>query len=254
MSKYAQTQTNGQINAMDAERFRQIVDLVSPQFLGTTHHRHWLRDGRTARRIQAARLPKPDRIRSLAGLRQTARRLYNIEVKQRTIRNLDTVVDRFDLVILTGVLEHLADIDSSLESLIRLLKPEGHLYFEVPDASSYYAWFSAPFQFFSMEHVNFFSPKSLSNLLVRHGFLNAGSSSASNAFSVPTAVEPQSPVFFRRTKKNAAIDFDDETEPACRDILKFATNGTAHPRRHCRLVERQVPLAVWVPAHIPCDC
>jgi len=105
--------------------------------------------------------------------------------------------------------------------------------------------FSAPFQFFSMEHVNFFSPNRFpifSSAMV----LNAGSSSASKPLLGPTPSSPQSAGLFRRTKKNAAIDFDDETEPALQRYIEISRQ--TEQRIHdaiARLVERQVPLAVW---------
>jgi SAM-dependent methyltransferase len=246
MSKYAQTQAAGKINATDAERFRQIADLVSPH----VPMEQRIADIGCATGGLLAEFKRRG-YQNLTGFdpsldcAETARRLYDIEVRQSTVRNLSAVADRFDLVILTGVLEHLADVDSSLKSLIRLLKPGGHLYFEVPDASSYDAWFSAPFQFFSMEHVNFFSSKSLSNLLARHGF-ECLFVQRVKRFLGPAAVEPAVAGLFRRTERNAAIGFDDETEPALRRYIEISRR--TEQRIHdviARLVERQAPLAVW---------
>jgi len=43
-------------------------------------------------------------------------------------------------------------------------------YIEVPDASIYYKGEDAPFQEFSPEHINFFGPDSLRNLMITNGF------------------------------------------------------------------------------------
>jgi SAM-dependent methyltransferase len=246
MSKYAQPQREGKISGTDTERFRQIVDLVSP---------HVPTDQRIAdigcatggllaefKRRGYANVtgfdPSPD-------CAEIARRLYSIEVKQGTIKQLDAITDRFDLVILTGVLEHLGDVDASLKLLIPLLKPDGQIYFEVPDASSYDQWFSAPFQFFSMEHVNFFSPKSLANLLARHG-CECVFVERVKRFLGPAAVEPAVAGLFRRTEKKISPTFDDETKPA---LLRYIEKSRVMESRiHAiigDLVERQVPLAVW---------
>ena len=46
----------------------------------------------------------------------------------------------------------------------------GLLYIEVPDASRFLKYIDAPFQQFSIEHINFFSNISLSNLMKLNGF------------------------------------------------------------------------------------
>ncbi len=246
MSKYAQPQTAGRINATDAERFRQIVDLVSPHLpLGQHLADIGCATGGLLAEFQRRGYQNLTGFDPSLDCAETARSLYGIQVKQATIKNLHEITDRFDAVILTGVLEHLADVDASLESLVHLLRPEGHLYFEVPDASSYDQWFSAPFQFFSMEHVNFFSPKSLSNLLARHGF-ECVFVERVKRFLGPTAVEPAVAGLFRRTEKKVAISRDDETGPALRRYIEISRQMES--RIHGivdGLVERQVPLAVW---------
>ncbi len=40
----------------------------------------------------------------------------------------------------------------------------------MPDATAFADWPNAPYQDFSTEHINFFSPISLDNLMRRHGF------------------------------------------------------------------------------------
>jgi hypothetical protein len=44
------------------------------------------------------------------------------------------------------------------------------VYVEVPDATTFADWPNAPFQDFSTEHINFFAPRSLTNLFERRGF------------------------------------------------------------------------------------
>src|SRR6185503_166963 len=76
----------------------------------------------------------------------------------------------FDFVIMVGVLEHLRDLDNALDQLRSLLSPAGLLYVEVPDATAFADWSNAPYQDFSTEHINFFAPVSLDNLMLVHGF------------------------------------------------------------------------------------
>ncbi len=76
----------------------------------------------------------------------------------------------FDVIILGSVLEHLRDTEETMNILKSLLPPTGYLYLEVPDASRFSEHTQAPFQEFSLEHITYFSPRSLDNLLGANGF------------------------------------------------------------------------------------
>jgi hypothetical protein len=55
-----------------------------------------------------------------------------------------------------------------------LIRPNGHVYIEVPDASHYIDQAYSPFQDFNIEHINHFSELSLVNLLQPLGFVRKG--------------------------------------------------------------------------------
>jgi SAM-dependent methyltransferase len=177
-----------------------------------------------------------------------AKRLFNIHVKTLTISSLGEVDDRFDMIMLTGVLEHLHDVEKSLKSLINLLKPEGRIFFVVPDASRYHKYFSAPFQFFSMEHVNYFSPHSLSNLLQRHGlqtiFINR-----TVGYLGPNSVEPVLMGLFQKKsldKIPLELTCDQETEPALEEYIKISRILESRIDTVIQeIVESQSPLLIW---------
>jgi SAM-dependent methyltransferase len=99
-----------------------------------------------------------------------AARLYSIDVRTMTLAEIAHAGERFDVVIMVGVLEHLCDLDGAFDQLRTLLSPEGMLYVEVPDVTAFADWPNAPYQDFSIEHINFFSPISLDNLMLRHSF------------------------------------------------------------------------------------
>jgi len=90
------------------------------------------------------------------------------DVSQATLGAFDG--SGFDVVILMGVLEHIRDLTAVCEKLAGFLSGSGVLVVGVPDASRYTNGEDAPFQEFSVEHINFFGPKSLVNLLTKHGF------------------------------------------------------------------------------------
>ena len=82
----------------------------------------------------------------------------------------EAIKEPFDLLLCTGVLEHVLDLDLLLKSIHSTLKSDGYLYVEVPDASRYAAYITSPYQDFNIEHINHFSEKALRNLLQRMKF------------------------------------------------------------------------------------
>ncbi|MBZ5580649.1 MAG: class I SAM-dependent methyltransferase [Acidobacteriia bacterium] len=103
------------------------------------------------------------------GCVRSTERLYGIPGVAGSIFTLSEP-GGFDFLILIGVLEHIRDLDGAVSRLHALLREGGRVYIEVPDASRYDASADAPFQEFSVEHVNFFSPASLSALIESRGF------------------------------------------------------------------------------------
>lgn len=90
-----------------------------------------------------------------------------------SVDTLDQVIPRdFDGAVLSGVLEHVVDVQPFLRRIRQHLKPNGWLWVEVPDAGAWpdYVDHAAPFQEFSSEHVNYFTSVSLMTALHNAGF------------------------------------------------------------------------------------
>lgn len=71
---------------------------------------------------------------------------------------------KFDLLILSGVLEHLVDVRKSVELCHSYLKENGKLLVIVPDAGMF-KQHEDLYQEFSMEHINYFDIDSLAKLM-----------------------------------------------------------------------------------------
>lgn len=71
----------------------------------------------------------------------------------------DPLDDRFDLVVCTETLEHLLEPDSAVQQLLEATAPSGSLFFTVPDGRIDQ----------SGKHINFWSPESWRQFLVRSG-------------------------------------------------------------------------------------
>ncbi|WP_240523133.1 class I SAM-dependent methyltransferase [Pseudomonas mosselii] len=101
---------------------------------------------------------------------ELARKIYGLEVRSATVDAFVTD-ERFQLVSLCGVLEHIADLRSSMAKIAALLADDGYLFIAVPDAEAFgKAPPAEPFLEFALEHINFFTAASLDNVLNACGF------------------------------------------------------------------------------------
>jgi SAM-dependent methyltransferase len=94
-----------------------------------------------------------------------ARRLHGVQVRVATLAELAGWHERFDLVLMVGVLEHLREVQPAVRAVVARLNPGGLFYGAVPDVEGLAACHNAPYQQFSVEHVNFFSGQSLGRLM-----------------------------------------------------------------------------------------
>lgn len=100
-----------------------------------------------------------------------AKELYEIDITSSTLEEYRSD-EKFDLVILGSVLEHMSSIDEVVMRIKGLLNPDGYLYICVPDADNMGAVLNEPYLEFSLEHINYFSRGSMRNLLCSRGFSN----------------------------------------------------------------------------------
>lgn len=100
---------------------------------------------------------------------RTVKKLYNIDAITSNISDLDNN-EKYDVIILSAVLEHLVDFKISMQKIRALLKDQGLLFIEIPDAERFDSYIFTPFQQFSFEHINYFSQYSIRNLLSDFSF------------------------------------------------------------------------------------
>ena len=72
--------------------------------------------------------------------------------------------EKFDFVLMEGVLEHLIDVQGNVREALTYLNEDGALYLNVPDLAAFPDCHDL-YQQFSVEHVNFFSLQSMQNLM-----------------------------------------------------------------------------------------
>jgi SAM-dependent methyltransferase len=179
-----------------------------------------------------------------------AERLYGIPGIAGSIFTLPQPEDPFDFLILVGVMEHIRDLAGAVNRLYALLRDGGRVYLETPDASRYAPDADAPFQEFSVEHIGFFSPVSLANLMRRCGF---------QAIAVERTLRRRNElvcanafgVFVKSPDPPRPIERDTETEPGLRAYIEGCRAEDARIRARIeRSLQPGERMAVWgVGAH-----
>lgn len=249
MSKYEYAQRGGAESDYDARRLALIAGIVAPHV--PTPGARLLDVGCASGRLLAHL--REHGFANVSGLdpspacAATARRLYDIDVRTMTLAEVAGSGERFDLVIMVGVLEHLRDLNAAFAHLRALLPPGGLLYVEVPDVTAFADWPNAPYQDFSTEHINFFSPVSLRNLMRRHGFSQRFLEQNHRDQSYKTVMSNISAVFCR----------DDAAAPSEPELDRDTAAGLDRYLAQCAaddrtlreaidaIVETQRPILVW---------
>lgn len=176
-----------------------------------------------------------------------AEQLYQIHVLTGALADIKTEIGPFDFIILVAVLEHIRDLDGALQILHDLLSHAGQLYIEVPDATKFVSSLDAPFQEFSIEHINFFSPLSLANLLGVHGFTRVSSMQTSYD-QTDTHTGYAVRMVFQKSASNNRFDItqDHDTEGGLKNYIEESqkVENRIHNTVN-ELVDKEQPLFVW---------
>lgn len=252
MSKYEHQDTGGLESDDDRARHRHVFDVLVPHL--QDHSARILEIGCANGGLLA--LLATFGFANVLGVdpsplsAKAARVLHGVTVLPGTLSALPVTAERFDVLILAGVLEHVPDLSSVLTRLRGLLAPKGLLYVGVPDASRYVDGEDAPFQEFSVEHINFFGPRSLHNLLATHGFEQVHIERAM-MHPRPRTSTPVVHALFRVTADahvppQTARQVDDETPDALARYVAKSFAADAHVKRVIsEIADSREPLIVW---------
>ena len=174
-----------------------------------------------------------------------ARRTHDIFVRTGTASDVATLPDRYGLLILSAVLEHLVDPLQALQDAWQVLDDDGLLFIEVPDVEGFAACARAPFQEFSVEHINYFSGRSLSNLAGVAGFMNV----VLERQEIPWMSGWRVPVIhavFRKSSGTTPVAKDDISEAALRAYVEKSERIEEGVRTRIRtLADQGRPVLVW---------
>jgi SAM-dependent methyltransferase len=179
---------------------------------------------------------------------RTARECYGLAVESGTFSSLASRGAEVDCVILIGVLEHLGDISQALAVVRALLKDDGKVFITVPDASRYVNGVDAPFQEFSVEHINFFGRQSLMNLMSANGF-DASLCESASVRAHATTITPAIHGAFAKRRESTIVE-----RPRCDDKTAGALHAYIRKSQHEheavlpkleKLAEGHQPVVIW---------
>lgn len=238
MSKYEYAHREGAESEFDAERFIQIAAYLAAEVPDRNCR---ILDIGCATAGLLAKL-RGMGYGTVAGLDPSpacsalAKKFYGIDVFTGTLFDNDLPKHAFDLIILVGVLEHVRDVAAAVAELGALLSPGGMVFAEVPDATAFADWPDAPYQEFSVEHINFFGPKSLENLMCAAGFELVKMDRPPRQFT-KTTVMPSAAGLFRRTGGSSPVEKDTQSELR---LSQYIQHSAAEENRVAGLIDEIV--------------
>lgn len=174
-----------------------------------------------------------------------AARLHGVTVRTSTLAQLAFWKDRFDLVLMVGVLEHLREAKEAVRIAADLLTNGGLIYVAVPDVAGLASCPNAPYQQFSVEHVNFFSTTSLGRLMAGCGLADVHTWTWVLEWR-ERVFEPILGGLYERAPLPQHQAFDEITEAALERYLSFsraADQGIISLLKSLKM--SQEPIIVW---------
>jgi len=95
----------------------------------------------------------------------------NVSIDNYDIGDIDVNKRKYDLLLLSHVLEHVYDLNQFLDKIKVNMNSNGIVYIEVPNSEHYdLMQYDVPLQEINIEHINFFSKHSLAKLMMMNNF------------------------------------------------------------------------------------
>jgi len=171
-SKYDLTAEGARLSARDIERFADqagfvaahVRDLTAPVLdVGTA-------TGGFLQALRDAGFERPYGVDPSPDAARVAREELGLDVAVGGLAAAEAWGMAFGLISYIAVLEHVLEPRAQIQAVSRLLRPDGFVFISVPDAGSFKDHVDAPFQEFSVEHINFFTRRSLANAMGAEGY------------------------------------------------------------------------------------
>ena len=248
MSKYEYKQQGGRESEYDMAKFRQVVAFLKPH-LRTKDVRILEVGCATGGLLNMLKAQGYDNVMGVdpsPSCSRAAAALYGVSVQTGTLSHMDVEEGSKDMVLLAGVLEHVRDLKAALQRLSGLLVEDGRMLIAVPDASRFSEGEDAPFQEFSVEHINYFGPKSLNNLLAQHGFTCLACEQIMMVVNHRTTTPVIMATFQKGSRDQACWGRDQATCAGLERYIEYSREADQHIQRRINaLVQERTPVVVW---------
>jgi SAM-dependent methyltransferase len=247
LSKYEHAHRDGQESITDRQRFADIAALLK-KFIPARRSRVLEIGCATGGLLSAL---KDEGFTNVHGLdpspacAETASRLYGISVFTGTVFDMPGNTGVYDVVIAVGVLEHVEAARQALRRIGDILAPGGLVYAEVPDATRLTGRPDAPYQEFSIEHINFFSPVSLTNLLWSSGFVPVACDRVVRMQNENLTYPAVFGVYRKSQTSEPGLTLDQETAPALTRYIQESEMQDLRVRAAIERGARGRPIIVW---------
>lgn len=248
MSKYEYSQRDGAESDFDSRRLALIAGTLAPHLPSPSAHilDVGCASGRLLANLRDLGFENVEGLDPSPVCARAADRLYAIKVRSMTLADVAQTGDRFDVVTMVGVLEHLRDLSVAFDHLRTLIPTGGLLYVEVPDVTAFADWPNAPYQDFSTEHINFWGPGSLRNLMARHGFSPVFVERNFREQSYRTVMSNLSGIYRRDSEASSELLSDSDSADGLRRYLACCADGEERLRKSIdAIVDAGRPIVVW---------
>lgn len=247
LSKYEYEHHGGRESEHDEARLRETAEALSKSIPGPQSRilEIGCSTGRLLAFLKERGFPNVWGLDPSPGCAEAARSLYGVPVLTASLSGLAESQEKFDFLIMVGVLEHIRDLQGALATIHQVLSADGRVYVDVPDATQFADWPDAPFQEFSTEHINFFSGRSLANLMEVHGFRCLASEKAQQGFTQTTVIPSVQATFENSPAAPGGWTRDDEAEMR---LLEYVRQSRTVDTRIRQIIDRAAigkPIIVW---------
>lgn len=150
---------------------------------------------------------------------------------------------RFDLIVLSHVLEHVVDLQGLMAAAASLLAPEGYIYAETPNAARYTEFPYVPFYFFDSEHINHFDPPHLAMMGAQYGLVATDYGERTLEIA-PDRFYPAAWAWLRKDGRVGTPMADKSLAESVRAYIATCQTAPAYPALE-RLAQAGTPVIVW---------
>ena len=148
------------------------------------------------------------------------------------------LLQKYDVITMIHSLEHFMDIDKVIENAKKMLKPNGYLYIEVPDAEKYSNTNSVPYTMFTFEHIYHFNKDTMKNLGNTYGLktLDIGQYFKAESYDVLYGL-------YQNSDKKSSVEY---TNTLKTEILEYRQNSANRLKPFIQEFEKtQEKLILW---------